>query len=113
MNVQERCPMTIAVIPQPQRLTEGEGQFVIRPTTRLIAPASTQATADFLAGWLRSATGFAIPVQSGETNAPDAIHLRLDANSPHSAEGYRLRVTPERIEIEAAQPAGLFYGAQT
>jgi hexosaminidase len=106
--------MAIALIPMPQRLRTGEGHFVINPTTRLIASASAQTTAEYLAGWLRNATGFPLPIQSTETDEPDAIHLRLNpANSQHGAEGYSLRVTTQRIEIEAADPAGLFYGAQT
>lgn len=106
--------MTIAVIPKPQRLTVGEGEFVIRPTTRLIAPMSEQMTANFLASWLRKATGFSIPIQSDETDVPDAIYLLLDpASTQHGTEGYSLRVIPQRIEIEAAQSAGLFYGVQT
>ena len=106
--------MAIAVIPQPQRLKVGEGHFVIGPTTRLIMPEADQTPAEFLAGWLRAATGYPIPIQAVETDAPDAIHLRFDPTSDqHGAEGYSLRVTPQRITIEAAQPAGLFYGAQT
>jgi hexosaminidase len=105
--------MTTAIIPKPQRLIVGEGHFVIRPTTRVIASEAARTPAEFLAEWLRNATGFPVPIQSTESDAPDAIHLRLTANSPDGAEGYRLRVTPQRIEIEAEQPVGLFYGAQT
>ena len=41
-------------------------------------------------------------------------HARVDPAAPGiGAEGYRLVVTPERVVIEARDPAGLFYGRAT
>ena len=106
--------MTIAVIPQPKNLISGEGAFVISPTTRIRVSPAAQSVADNLADWLRKATGFSIPVHSDMLDEADTIQLRLNpANNQQGPEGYRLQVTGQRIEIEASQPAGLFYGVQT
>jgi hexosaminidase len=41
------------------------------------------------------------------------IALSLDGGAGDDPEGYRLTVAPERIEIAAPAPAGVFYGLQT
>ncbi len=106
--------MSITLIPQPQHLTPGEGYFVISPTTQLIAPAPAQEVADYLAGWLRRATDFPIPIVNTSTHAADVIQFHLNpSGSDYGAEGYHLRVTRQQIEIEASQLAGLFYAVQT
>lgn len=106
--------MTISLIPQPLRLEVGEGNFSIDSAIAVVAPESAASVAEYLAGWLRHATGFDIPVHTTAPGGSGAVVLRLDAAQDEvGAEGYTLRVTPDGVEIGAAQPAGLFYGVQT
>lgn len=106
--------MTISIIPQPQQLTVGDGAFTICASTYIVSPVASTAVAAYLADWMRRATGFPIPVQSAPTNAADAIYLQIDPTADqHGAESYSLRVTSERIELQAPSAAGLFYGVQT
>ncbi|MEV4754188.1 beta-N-acetylhexosaminidase [Micromonospora sp. NPDC049559] len=58
-----------------------------------------------------SSTRSAPPHEPGGGPGAGGIALALDPALP--PEAYRLRVTPERVEIDAAGPAGAFYGAQT
>ena len=71
--------------------------------------------AHHLAGWLRPATGYSLPVSAspgGEAPAGSLV-LSLQPDGTLGEEGYRLAVGPERVTLSAAQPAGLFYAAQT
>ncbi|WP_031175848.1 MULTISPECIES: beta-N-acetylhexosaminidase [Streptomyces] len=67
--------------------------------------------AEQLAGLLRPATGYRLPV----TTRPgaDGIQLRLGGEGRLGPEGYRLRVTPRTAVLSARAPAGLFHGVQT
>ncbi len=64
----------------------------------------------------RAMAGEVIPtpqklVFTGERCATVEPTLRIDATLPE--EGYRIEVTPERVEIVGGSEAGLFYGQQT
>ncbi len=102
-----------ALIPQPAQMEIGAGQFTLTAQTRIVfTPEAKEvaAIAEYLAGHLRPATGFALPV-GGQTGA---IGLQLDSTAKElGAEGYRLKVIPQSVTICAQQPAGLFYGAVT
>jgi len=105
------------IVPKPVSMTVGHGSFTISPGT-LIAAASPQAApvAADLAGYLRPATGYRLPVVAG-AGGPGAITLVV---SPRGAvpgdpdgEGYRLSVTPGSVTLMAATAHGLYNGIQT
>jgi hexosaminidase len=107
-----------AVIPKPVAITRGRGAFSLTPATGIVvrsaAPAAMQV-AQQLASLLRPATGFRIPVStSRRLPAASSIVLRLaPGDRSHGDEGYRLRVQPDVVELEAGRAAGLFWGVQT
>lgn len=105
-------PTTTALdtlIPLPNSVEPLAGAFTPDAATRVVydAPEITPV-ADYLAGLLGISAEAAL-VAPDETNI---IHLLLGAEDA-GAEGYRLAVTDAQIRIEAATPAGLFYGVQT
>jgi len=102
----------IALVPAPVRLTRSEGFFTLRPDTRIAAGRDLEALGERLRCELASATGYRLPMtRSGGSNA---IELRLDPSlAKLGAEGYRLSVTPRKVEIRAPRPNGIFYGIQT
>ena len=57
---------------------------------------------------LNPATGYTLPVQE-----KGDIQLALVDDSELGDEGYRLAVEINKIRLEAARPAGIFYGVQT
>ncbi|WP_436777544.1 beta-N-acetylhexosaminidase [Yinghuangia sp. YIM S09857] len=79
-------------------------------------PGSAEAAqvGELLASLLRPATGYVLPVREFDANAPPSgIALVLEPDGPDGAEGYRLTVTADAVEIRAARTAGLRHGVQT
>jgi hexosaminidase len=105
----------IAVIPQPTRLTPGNGEFVITSGTTIWADDASAALGRQLAASLAPATGFTLEVRSGGDAPAGSIQLRRDTSLAPGLgrEGYRLDVRPDGVVAQAAEPAGLFYAIQT
>ncbi|HEU4376803.1 MAG TPA: beta-N-acetylhexosaminidase [Telluria sp.] len=91
-----------AVIPMPSQAKAGQGVFVLSADTPVIGRGAAAATAAQLAAALH------LPAGAGKGRA---IVLEIVPGAPK--EGYTLSLTPERIRIQAADGAGLFYGAQS
>jgi hexosaminidase len=101
--------MSIAtLIPQPQSLTAGAGQFTISPETVIIAAGDAVQVAELLATQLRSATGYDLPIKAEGENA-----ITLALIEGEKSEGYNLTVTENAINIEATSGIGLVYCVQT
>lgn len=108
------APREVAVIPQPASLSAGEGAFTLRPDTVIVTDNQTEEVGRLLSGMLAPATGRELKVAKAKADADNTISLRLDAGlSRLGEEGYTLDVTPQRVVIRAAGPAGIFYGTQT
>jgi hexosaminidase len=105
------------LIPKPANIAFNSGEFALGDKTNIFtlgdAP-EVQKIAQYLAGVLKPATGFSLPV-SASTAAPAAgnIYLSIANNSALGDEGYTLNISAENIQLSAATPAGLFRGVQT
>jgi len=105
---------SLSVIPQPVSIEEAEGAFKIAPTTTVVASHSAKTEAGKLIEQFAPAMGFRLKlVQGGMDRNVIALSLDPALREELGAEGYKLNVTTQRIEIRAAKPAGLFYGIQT
>ncbi|WP_431948367.1 beta-N-acetylhexosaminidase [Micromonospora marina] len=117
-----------AVVPAPERvIPDPAGDFTLGPDTALRVDPAGRDVADQLAGWLRPATGFPLPVTDTADPAKRRLTLTLSAtdglveadgsggsdDARLGNEGYRLDVTATGVRITALTPAGLFHGAQT
>jgi len=112
------APSLGGIIPKPVSVTPGEGRFLLTPQTNIYLDPPTEETeriAQFLAERLRAATGYPIEVRAAEQEQTDGnLYLVLDASAVAlGSEGYELTITPQRVVLQAARPAGLFYGVQT
>jgi len=106
--------MLPAIIPQPIRMEPGDGTFTLQPDTILVAPAAAAEVAELLAQWLRTPSGYALPIHTRPAGTASAITLELDsALQPLGPEGYRLEVGAAGVALRAPAPAGLFYAAQS
>ena len=100
-----------AIIPQPQKLEMRAGFFMFERGVKVDADASSAATGKYLAERLRQGTGF----KASKAKAGNGM-IRLSVEGPMpglGAEGYKLTVTPESVEIQGVDEAGVFYGVQT
>lgn len=104
------------VVPVPVETSPTEAEYAITADT-VIHADSEEATdiARYLAGTLRPATGYELPIVTGpSTDSADSISLRLSgAPEKVDEEGYRLNVNARGVQIRANEPAGLFTGVQT
>lgn len=104
----------IAIIPEPVSLEVKDGYFVLPKRVNIASPAPAEMdfTLDYLQKKLSTATGSQVEVNT-KSKSQIFLHLNKVSDKVLGSEGYRLSVTPEKVEIYANKPAGLFYGAQT
>lgn len=108
-----------AVIPAPVSITVESGRFFVFDSNTHVSHAADADTvvvrlAAMASAMLGQGGGPGVrPVAGGGEPARGAIHLALAPERRFGAEGYELRVTPERIVLRAATPAGLFFAMQT
>ena len=113
----------IDVVPKPVSVTTGTGQFTLGPAAQIVAvPGTASATAaelavaSDLAAYLRPATGYPLPVETGSPAAGDiALQIGDPGTLPAAgqAEGYQLTTTASTATIEAPAANGLYDGIQT
>ncbi|MFN8242064.1 MAG: beta-N-acetylhexosaminidase [Bacteroidales bacterium] len=107
-----------SIIPKPVSVVGTGEYFTLGPSATICVIGESEEVmkvADFLAGKLRTATGFPLEVKKvTEAPAKGAITLSLSADLTRPGEeSYEMDITPKGIKITATAPAGLFYGVQT
>ncbi|MET7753904.1 beta-N-acetylhexosaminidase [Streptomyces sp. NPDC005389] len=104
------------IVPVPASVTPAGEPYTLTLTTRIGVDDTNREIRDlgrYLAGLLRPATGFPLPVVD-EAAAGGGIRLRLSPGDTElGAEGYRLHSAPDGVTLTAREPAGLFRGVQT
>ncbi len=109
-------PAQPTIIPQPEKMEVGEGTFTFGPKTAIIVDAGTRGVGEYLARLLKRPTGFALEVRhlaSADQQAGTVV-LRMVSDKPQlGPEGYVLTIEKDRVLVEAAAKAGVFYGIQT
>jgi len=104
-----------SIIPRPDSVRSGRGEFTLTARTVLVTDRADSAVAQRFARSLADATGFTLPVRVGATSTGNRIVFRRAAPRDTSlgAEGYRLEVKPGVVTITSAAPAGAFYATQS
>ena len=107
--------LPIAIIPQSATLIEKPGNFTVTATTKILTEkdnSTIQNITDYLATHFETAAGFRLSVDKYSEKGDNAIVFLID-DKIEGEEAYTLEVTPKKVVITAAQPAGLFYGVQS
>jgi hexosaminidase len=112
------APSALAVVPLPADVRPGRAAFRIPDGPLLIVVDTSRPALGELAAWvseLIAAEAGAQPVVELPGRRRDRIMVLelADLGSGAGPEQYQLVVTPVGISIQAAAPAGLFYGFQT
>jgi hexosaminidase len=102
----------INVIPQPQKASVIEGEYVINSKTKLISDQQNQANASYLQQILQDEFNLDLDIKNGGSKG---IILKVDNNLADNLgdEGYNLEVNHKLILISAKTDKGIFYGIQT
>lgn len=102
-----------SIIPLPQKTKWRKGAFIFTPCTQLIFDESNQKVKDAVAPLiikLKKAAG--INLSTNSNCKGNAVVISLNNSIPNK-EGYQLTVGPQKIEMVAQQPAGIFYAVQS
>lgn len=111
----ERTEANYQVVPAPQEIVMADGsEFELSNGVKIIYPEGNEAiqrNAEYLAEYLKEATGKDYQVQAG-TEGKGNILLQV-ASVGNSPEAYQLKVNADGVVIAGASEAGVFYGIQT
>ena len=106
------------IVPKPVSMRAGDGWFALTRHTRITVHGGSQAAAvaQDLAGYLRPATGYRLPVvgtHGGRGDISLSLSPRDEVRADPDAEGYRLEVTRGGVRLTAGSAHGLYNGIQT
>ena len=112
----ESAAATVALIPQPTRVSINEGRFVFRPETTIECGRNARSVARLLQAQLSRSLGYPLPIEdvAERSQRQGRVVLKLATEAKElGKEGYRLVVTADQVTITAGTKTGLFYGGQT
>ena len=107
------------LLPIPQKINLTEGLFNLSDTSVILLETDRPQHLLFSALRVQAAFGDIyhnnLEIYAGKTKALGqlAITLTLDPKSTDIAQGYRLRITPDQINLEARDEPGMFYACCT
>ncbi len=106
---------SIALIPQPVKLEEKQGHFILPEhiTIQTVETTELKQTLVDLQKRLSVPTGYKVSVSSNAPSATIKLILNKKADTTLGDEGYTLSVTSANITVKANKAAGIFYGVQT
>ncbi|WP_407429326.1 family 20 glycosylhydrolase [Arcticibacter sp.] len=101
---------SVPLFPAPLKFEKKEGQVNILAFQGIVYAPSFKASADVLSQDLFLLSAKRIPVADNKGGKKPQIYLLKDTLK---SEAYKLSVSADRIEIRAADNAGIFYGIQS
>ena len=103
------------IIPEPVSLILSEdAPFILRSGTALcISAKETESAARYLKDYLAKYYGLSIQLATDGVTGKDGILLTIAQQQSQPEGAYRIKVQPDQILLEGANPQGLFYAVQT
>ena len=110
-RITETKEQTFALIPYPTHLTEGKGNFIVTPSTKIVVKSNLfLKEAEMLSALFEHSFGSSLIPTIDQTKK--SIHLILD-ESIKEEEGYTLEITKNEVTLSAKTPTGMFRAVQT
>ena len=107
-------PASCPILPRPAQFEATFGAFTLSAATVIVADSPNQWNASYLHALFAPLTGFPLPFVPQAEGQASVISLQLGGDREKlGREGYRLTVQPGKVEIEAPEPTGVFYGIQS
>ena len=108
----------LILLPMPRRMREAQGVLPVRHNARIVCQGDPQTVFPIAARlqeavWETQGMDWNLWAGSAEGDPLAQVILSLEADASIPAQGYRLRITPERIYLVSGDAAGLFYGVMT
>ncbi len=96
------------IIPKPQKLLPGNGEFLLTKQTRYLSDTSlSQNAIVYLQRHLKLNAGYQL--QKSRASKENSIHFHYNPGKIKNLEAYRLHIDKEQITVEARDKAGFFY----
>ncbi|HUX96206.1 MAG TPA: beta-N-acetylhexosaminidase [Bacteroidales bacterium] len=99
------------IIPYPQHVEIGDGEFSFNSSTTIIATDELSASAKLFADEVKDMLGMDLKVISKGKMQGNIILISEKKSS--QPEAYELKITSQNIEIKSASVSGIFYGLQS
>lgn len=113
MQTKSNSARTHSIIPRPDQVSLGDGEFKLSLVTCIAAAVDLYNEAEYLALILRRSTGYPFPIREDLSNDDRPILIELTSEADFGEEGYALSVNAGGISIRAGRAQGAFYGIQT
>lgn len=114
LHVSTALAQTPTIIPQPAEMIKGMGEFTINENTSIyfaVQDEESRKIATLLNESFKRAAGFALKTSSQP--GKNVIQFSRINLAGLGDEGYILSINPDRIQIQAEKPTGLFYAVQS
>ncbi|NIG55819.1 family 20 glycosylhydrolase [Chitinophaga sp. Cy-1792] len=109
-SAQDTDPARYPLIPYPQEISTGAGNFYINKNTHVVSPAIFANELKQLQGIFTQYTGKALSVAAKAANGTIVL---VQNKSITGEEEYTLDITPERVTLAARTSTGIFRGIET
>lgn len=107
--------LKLALVPEPQELSAGDGALKVEGPICVVVDRSASKedrfTAQYLAQCLTKEHKLVVEVL--DAPKPGALPIYLSRGKELPAQGYRLTIAGQEIRIEGADAAGVYYATQT
>ena len=103
----------VSIVPQPVNITVKKGFFTLKPDTVIVSQNNTITLARDLSDKLSTSTNYHLEITK-KASSKNSIVLQINSNLKQlGTEGYKLKVTPEQVILQAPSANGIFYGITT
>lgn len=101
----------INIIPRPQQVEFGEGNFTLNVETKIVSGAESRAVAVLLKGFVEKGFDSSLEIIESKKKVRGSIAFQLDKEL--DKEAYGLKVSDKGVQIIASGTTGWFYGLQS